>query len=171
MNSTGKVDLKLAERNARRVWVSIVVGLLSLQVVAGITTVILATGDPTVAIIPDYHQSAVNWDTTRRARQLTEKLGLEIKPRISLVDDATGRRAVQVKVKDRDGASVPGLVVEAQVFHHANGSDVYRMMLNEVERGVYVAQTQLVQPGLWQLDLRIGGQHGIAADSREVLVR
>lgn len=171
MNSTDKIDMKLAERKARRVWVSIVVGLLGLQVVAGITTVILATGDPTVAIIPDYHQSAVNWDTTRRARQLTDKLGLVIKPRVSLVDEATGRRVVQVKVKDRDGQAVPELIVEAQVFHHANGSDVYRLKLNEAEPGVYIAQTQLVQAGLWQLELRIGGQHGIAADSRELLVR
>ena len=88
-----KAEAQRVERKARRVWVSIVVGLLGLQVVAGITTVVLATGDPTVAIIPNYHDSAVNWDTTRRARQLTDRLGLQVKPEVSAADEATGRRS------------------------------------------------------------------------------
>lgn len=166
-----KAEAERVERKARRVWVSIVVGLLGLQVVAGVSTVVLATGDPTVAIIPNYHDSAVNWDTTRRARQLTDKLGLQVKPRVSAVDAATGRRTLQVQVLDRDGQPQRAIYIEARVFHHATGKEVHRLKLVEGAPGVYSAETSLTQAGLWQLDLRIDGKHGIAATSEEMLVR
>ncbi|GAB5403082.1 MAG: hypothetical protein Aurels2KO_13130 [Aureliella sp.] len=170
-NTDDKAEAQRIERKARRVWVSIVIGLLGLQVVAGVSTVVLATGDPTVAIIPNYHDSAVNWDTTRRARQLTDKLGLQVKPVVSAVDEKTGRRTLQVQLLDQNDKALRGVFLEARVFHHAAGSEVHLLKLVEGAPGVYSAETSLVQAGLWQVDLRIDGTHGIAATSEEIRVR
>ncbi len=59
-------ELEQAERRARHFWVSLIVGLLGLQVAGGITAIFLSVGDPSMAIVPNYHQAALNWDVTSR---------------------------------------------------------------------------------------------------------
>lgn len=157
------------ERRARRTWVGIVVGLLGLQVVSGITTVVLATGDSTAAVIPNYHQSAVNWDSTRRARQLTEKLGLKVVADVAA--PIQGKRVLRLSVKDAAGQPVEGLHLHAQVYHHARGSDIYKLSLQEQAPGHYFATTTLTQAGAWQLQVRLEGDHGIAEVFREIQVQ
>lgn len=54
-----------AERNSKRIWVSLVVLLLGLQIGIGAIAISLATSDPSVAVVPDYHEAALNWDTDK----------------------------------------------------------------------------------------------------------
>ena len=63
-------DMQQLERRARRFWVSVIVGFLGLQVLIGVASVVLALNDPSVAVIPNYHQSALDWDVTHRARNV-----------------------------------------------------------------------------------------------------
>lgn len=157
-----------SERQARRFWVSLIVGMLGLQVAIGITAVVLSVSDPSVAIIPNYYQSAVNWDTTRRARELTGKLGWQLEPGVGAVGGE--HRPVSVRILNRQGSPVQGVRVSAKVFHHARGSEIHQVQLSEVRTGYYEGNTSLLQSGVWQLELRIEGDHGIAAESREILV-
>ncbi len=85
-------ELERAERRARHFWVSLIVGLLGLQVAGGITAIFLSVGDPSMAIVPNYHQAALNWDVTHRAHQLTQQLGWKIDPTIGVRDEASGAR-------------------------------------------------------------------------------
>lgn len=163
-------ELARVERNARRWWVAGIVGLLGLQVVIGIGSVILAVGDPTVAIVPNYHQKALDWDASQRAVHLTKKLGWNVMPLVSLPSPETGKRLVRVAVRDRLDQPVSDLNVSASVYHHARGSEVYDLKFVETDSGYYESMTSLVQPGVWQVNLQIEGNHGIAIDAREMMV-
>ena len=158
------------ERRARRVWVSIVAGLLGLQVMGGVVAIWLATSDSSSAIIPGYYQSAVNWDVTRRARQLTHKLGWQLEHQVGPVDGDLVSRQLSVRVVDSRGEGVAGLSVSARVFHHAQGASIHQLGLRETTTGTYAGRTALVKSGVWQIDLRFEGEQGIAGDSCEVWV-
>ena len=156
------------ERSARRFWVSLVVVLLGIQVAIGATAIYLANSDPTTAIIPNYYESAVNWDSTRRARELTDHLGWSIQPTVGPLQ--SGERAIRIELRTRDGLPVANARVTADLFHHAKGADVHRIRLQESEAGLYSGVCSIVQSGLWQMDLHIEGDHGIAAENRVLQV-
>jgi nitrogen fixation protein FixH len=163
-------DMIVAEQRARRFWVSLIVGLLGLQVAIGVAAISLATGDGSVAIIPNYYQSAVNWDTTRRARQLMGDLDWKLQRSVGPVQSKSQRREFRVQVSDASGQNVENLNIAARVFHHAHGDTIYQLKLDEIQPGIYATSTALCQSGLWQVDLQIEGDHGIAADSSELWV-
>ena len=62
------------------------------------------------------------------------------------------------------------LHVAAKIYHHASGNEIHEVRFQELEPGMYSGTTQLVQAGLWQLDLRMEGDQGIAGEIREVTV-
>lgn len=157
------------ERRARRFWVSIVVGLLGTQILIGGLSVYLSQSDPTVVVAPNYYNAAVNWDATRRARQGMELLGWQLE--ITSSPPAENRRQLSVRLLDRDKQPVTGYRVTGNFFHHARASDVDAVRFTEMEPGVYVANSRILNAGLWQSDLRIEGEAGIFADNRELAVR
>lgn len=158
------------ERRARRWWVSGIVSLLGLQVFIGIGSVILAVSDPTVAIVPNYHQKALDWDTAQRAAVLTGKLGWHVTPLVGLVTEGNNQRLVRVSIQDQQGRPVSDLNVSAAVYHHARGSEIHNLKLVETDAGYYEGTTKLTQPGVWQVFIQIEGMHGIASDNREMMV-
>lgn len=174
MNESVTVDqtsLEDVERRARHFWVSLIVGFLSLQVAIGIVAVYLAVSDPTVAVIPNYYQSAVNWDTTRRARELTGQLGWELTVNAGPVIAQEDHRQLRLEVRSRDQAPVDDLMVSAKVFHHARGTEIHKLRLSGLGEGIYVSPIPLTQAGLWQVELQLEGEHGIASLSQELIVR
>lgn len=158
------------ERRARRWWVSGIVSLLGLQVFIGIGSVILAVSDPTVAIVPNYHQKALDWDATQRAAQLTGKLGWQVTPLVGLVTEGNNQRLIRISIQDQQGRPVSDLNVSAAVYHHARGSEIHNLTLVETDAGYYEGTTRLTQAGVWQVYVQIEGMHGIASDNREMMV-
>ncbi len=167
---TTAVELARAERVARRWWVAGIVGLLGLQIVIGVGSIILAVGDPTVAVVPNYHQKALDWDASQRAVHLMENLGWKVVPLVGLPSSETGKRLVRVSVRDRLDQPVSDLNLSAKIYHHARGSEIYELKFVETDAGYYEAMTSLVQSGMWQVQLQIEGNHGIASDAREMMV-
>lgn len=163
-------EFKAIERRARRFWVSVIVGFLSLQVVIGVASIVLALGDPSVAVVPNYHQAALDWDVTHRARQLTDELGWQIDYNIVPAEQA-GKRSLLVTVLDRYGKPISGLRVSAKVYRHARGAEVDKFQLRTVADGNYQADTRLSEKGLWQIELIFEGEHGVASMARELEVR
>ena len=164
------LELKQLERRARRFWVSVIVGFLSLQVVIGIVSIVLSISDPTLAVIPNYHQAALDWDVTHRARQLADQLGWQVDYNI-VPSEHAGRRSLLVTILDRAGKPLPGLNVSAKLYRHARGSVMDKFKLTKVADGNYQADTKLTDVGLWQIELVIEGDHGIASLSREFEVK
>lgn len=163
-------ELAQLERRARRFWVSLVVGLLGLQVAVGGVSLYLSLGDPTVAVVPNYHQKALDWDATHRARQLTQQLGWNIQPVVGVVLPDSGQRLVRIGIRDRQGRVVEGLQLSAKVFHHARGATIYDMHFVETDPGYYEARVGLAAAGLWQIQLQMAGQHGLASEVRDLVV-
>ncbi len=163
-------ELAVAERRARRFWGTLIVGLLGLQVFIGIGSIFLSIGDPTVAIVPNYHQQALDWDATHRARQLTKQLGWQVNPQIGAITPENQKRLVRIGIRDRAGNVVPGLNLSAGVYHHARGSTIHELRFTETEPGYYEAMTSLAASGLWELKLQMEGDHGIASDVRDLVV-
>ncbi len=163
-------EMQQLERRARRFWVSVIVGFLGLQVLIGIASIVLAFNDPSVAVIPNYHQSALDWDVTHHARQLTDQLGWQIDYNVVPAEQA-GHRSLFVAILDRDGKPVSDLNVSAKLYRHARGGIVDRFKLKAIADGNYQADTKLTDKGLWQIELLIEGEHGIASLSREFEVK
>ncbi len=163
-------ELAQAERRARRFWVSLIVGLLGLQVFIGIGSIFLSIGDPTVAVVPNYHQKALDWDATHRARQLTKKLGWHIAPQVGVLLPENHKRLVRIGIRDNADQAVQGLNLSAKVYHHARGATIHDLRFTETDAGYYEATTSLAESGLWELQLQIEGDHGIASDVRDLVV-
>jgi nitrogen fixation protein FixH len=164
------IELQQLERRARRFWVSVIVGFLGLQVLIGVASVVLALNDPSVAIIPNYHQSALDWDVTHRARQLADQLGWQIDYNV-VPAEQPGQRSLLVTILDRDSQPVRDLNVSAKLYRHARGGNIDKFRLKAVADGNYQADTKLTEKGLWQIELVIEGEHGIASLSREFEVK
>src|SRR5690606_38419626 len=109
-------------------------------------------------------------DASQRAVHLAEKIGWSVMPQVGLVVPASGKRLVRVSVRDRAGQPVSELNLSAQVYHHARGAEIYNLRFTETDAGYYEAMTSLVQAGMWQVNLQIEGNHGIASSSRELMV-
>ncbi|MEZ6137141.1 MAG: FixH family protein [Pirellulaceae bacterium] len=163
------VEIAAVERRARRFWVTLIVGFLSVQVIIGFGSVYLALGDPSVAIIPNYHQSALDWDIKHRAEENLRRLGWSVDVNVS---SATANlRTIDVRVLDRQGQPVSDLLIEAKVFHHARGSTIYKAQLKETDPGTYWMSTQLTRAGIWQIDLNLVGEQGVASHCIEIEVQ
>ena len=161
--------LEQQERQAKRFWCSVVVFFLGLQICLGATAVYLAHCDPTVAVIPDYYKSAVNWDATRRARQHMAKLGWKLE--IQAEEPVSAERRVAVQVTGRQGQLVGGLRMTARVYHHARGDEVHQIAFREDSPGRYFGSTKLTQAGLWKFEFRLEGGHGVAESVEDIQVR
>lgn len=148
-----KTQEQVAERSAKRFWVSLVVVLLGLQLVIGFVAIRLATGDPSAAVIPDYHNAALNWDDSRRASQAADRLGWSVEISASDIADASGMRATQVTVIDEAGQPVAGLEVTGRAYHHARAGQVETFRLDSIGQGRYMALAPLTRPGLWQIEV------------------
>lgn len=141
------------ERKARRFWVSLIVCLLGFQVGLGVVAITLATNDESVAIVPDYHHAALNWDQVSRERSAAERLGLSIEIAPSDVIDLNGQRAVVVNVVDRHGEPVTALALTLSTYHHAHANHGIELALTPSQAS-YVALGPLTRAGLWQFDLK-----------------
>lgn len=151
-------DLELrAERRAKRFWVSLVVVLLALQLAIGFVAFRLATGDQSVAIVPDYHQAALDWDIVKNARYAAERKGWSLNLEASDVADGRGMRAVELRVFDAHRQGVDSLTVRGHVYHHALASQVLPIEFHSVGNGRYLSMAPMGRKGLWQIEVSIEG--------------
>ena len=146
-----------AERRAKYFWVSLVVLLLATQVVIGGFSLHLATTDPTVSVVPDYHQNALNWDQQQHIATAADRLGWTIDLKASDVADGQGQRAIEIAVQDRNGKNIDSLNLQAIAYHHAAASDLRRFSMNAVGDGNYLALAPMGRPGIWNLQVEISG--------------
>ncbi|MFK7737040.1 MAG: FixH family protein, partial [Pirellulaceae bacterium] len=142
--------------------------LLGMQIAIGAVAITLANNDSTVAIIPNYYSSAVNWDATRRAREHFQDLGWTVDIGTSSVFEK--ERSVTVAIKTQDQQPLEDHRVTADVFHHAAGSDIHTLKFRDSGNGLYSAESTLLRGGLWSVKLRIEGERGVAEVVQDVWV-
>ncbi|MDV6029810.1 MAG: FixH family protein [Phycisphaera sp. RhM] len=154
-----------AERRAKRFWIALVVFLFVIQSTIMGLVMHLAIGDPSAAVVPDYHNRALNWDATRRTLEAADRLGWQVSFEASDVADGRGMRALELKLVDRDGQPLDGLLVSGQLYHHARAGDVRPITLRSVGEGKYLALAPAAEAGIWQLEIKIDGGSEPAAQS------
>ncbi|MGB7344194.1 MAG: FixH family protein [Pirellulaceae bacterium] len=156
-NNLSPTQQRSAERRAKYFWVGLVVTLLGIQLVIGFAAYQLATNDPTVSVVPDYHQSALNWDQQRHVATAAERLGWTVDLVASDVADGKGCRAVEVAVHNQNGESIDDLQLRATAYHHAAASDPRQFTVDSVGNGNYMALAPMSRSGIWNLEIQISG--------------
>ncbi len=152
LNQKTETEVK-AERSAKRFYTGLVLLLFAIQCTILGTALKLAVGDPALAVVPDYHQAALNWDASHAANGEAARMGWNVQLEMSDVADGRGMRAMQLHVSDRDGKPVSDLNVLAKVYHHASADQVDRFELDNIGEGRYMALPAMGRNGLWQVEL------------------
>lgn len=152
----------LAERRASRraawFWGTLVVSFLTMQVGIGAAAIVLATNDPSVAVVPDYYQKALDWDKSMEAQRVSDLLGWTATVQVGEPIDASGQRFVSVRMIDAEGKGLDQLQGQMKIYHHARATDRQSFPLELLGSGVYRGQCLMTRDGLWEVELQFSGQ-------------
>ncbi|OYP38198.1 FixH family protein [Rhodopirellula sp. MGV] len=157
-NSPTALPTEVAEKRAKRFWISLVLFLFVIQSVIMGSVIHLAIGDPAFAVVPNYHNAALNWDESRKAALAAERLGWRVNLSASDVADQRGMRALEVIIDDvKDNRHIDDLDVTGKLYHHAHADQPVELELKSVGEGRYLVLAPASLAGLWQLELAIDG--------------
>ncbi len=135
-------------------WPLIIIALLVAGAGANIGFMLVATGDATFAVEPNYYQKALHWDETMAQEARNAALGWSVT--VAFVGaPQPGRVKLVARVNDRAGHAVRGAHVGVEAFHGARASQVLAATLSPDSTGGYAATLPLARPGLWELRLRV----------------
>jgi nitrogen fixation protein FixH len=115
---------------------------------------LVATGDPSFAVEPDYYQKALRWDETMAQEARNEDLGWSVAVTFERAARA-GEVKLAARVNDRAGRAIEGARVGVEAFHSARARHVLRATLSPEATGGYSAMLRLDRPGVWELRLRV----------------
>jgi len=167
MSST---EVQKANRRAAWRWGSLVVGLLGLQVLGGIVAIILATGDESVAVVPNYHEKALRWDEEVAAQAASAALGWQCD--VHPIEQGSLPAGLKVSLTTREGAPVVVTSGSLRFYRHARASDVQEV---PIPTGTFAAMELpgcFQVAGLWQIMLDLKTDSGDRfLFSKELLVR
>lgn len=143
------------------IWPTIVVGLLSIQVVICMVAYFVATSDPSQVVVSNYHSKALAWDEYRAEQRAAAALGWSHELDIAHQADMLGDRTVRLSLNDADGQPLTDATVNVQAYHYARANQVVNAEMKEATPGTYVVQMQMRKPGRWALtfDVTRGEDH------------
>ncbi len=154
----GPAEYRRANRRAAWRWGSFVVGLLGLQVAGGIVAIILATGDESVAVVPNYHEKALNWDAEMAAQAASAALGWKCE--VSQIRDVPNRSGLRITLTDREGLPVVVKSGALRLYRHVRASDVRQVPIPPGKFARLEIADCFDQVGLWQVMLDLNGENG-----------
>ena len=114
-----------------------VTALLGLQLIIGGFSVYLATADKSVAVVPDYHAVALNWDNERASRMRIAQRGWTVRTALIRSSHDVVAPTVRVHIQDKSGKQVDGLNLSGSAFHHARGNDSIDFGFESIGGGQY----------------------------------
>lgn len=150
-----EVSPEVAERRARRFWVTLICLILGSNVAMGFFAVYLALSDPSQTVIPNYYQKGLDWDKTKALWAASEQLGWTVQVSISPDSAQASKRTVRLTVVDRDGKTVEKAMASLSLFHHAHAKSVQELRLKEVFPGVYECEAFMPESGRWDMTLHL----------------
>jgi hypothetical protein len=172
-------DIRNANRRAAWQWGSFVVGLLGLQVAGGVMAIMLATGDQSVAVVPDYHQKALDWDKEIALQSASRSLGWICE--VSQIDSVSSDQAtsdspaspgLRIMLSDRQGEAITVASGELRFYRHARAADVQRVGIPAGTSGPLELENCFDADGLWQVMIDVTDREGNRfAHSDELVVR
>ena len=148
-------------------WPTIIIGALSLHVVALIVVAFIATRDPSFAVEPNHYQKALAWDGSAARLRASQQLGWTVSLQADTTADELGRRRLVCHIVNKDGTAVVGADVQALIFHHARAADRVQVSLSPEKDGTYAALVPMKRAGLWEC--RVAVRRGDALFSTVVM--
>lgn len=150
-------DIKRANRSAAIRWGGFVVVLLGLQVAGGAAAIYLATGDPSVAVVPDYHEKALHWDQEIARQRETANLNWNV--RLDVAPGISGQSLV-LRVSDAENQLIHIKQGELRIYHHARAGEVIRIGVKSAAAEPIVVKDCFHKVGLWQVELDVQDDQG-----------
>jgi nitrogen fixation protein FixH len=147
-----------ANRRAAWFWGTFVVGLLSLQVTGGVIAILLASGDESVAVVPDYYQKALKWDQEVALRAASDRLGWTA--HLDQIGGGDGLAGLRIQVRDQDGQRVDFESGTLEIYRHFRAGNVRRVALPAASAGDIELPNCFDASGLWQVSLDIQDDQG-----------
>lgn len=159
------MNSQIAEANRRAAWRwgGFVVGLLSLQVAGGIFAIMLATGDESVAVVPDYHQKALQWDQEMAVQEASRQLGWTFDLQVisqDAEDRSDGSPGMSLFLTDKNDVPVTIEQGTIQIYRHVRAADVRTVALPKGTTGKVELTKCFPNPGLWQVSLDVTDNSG-----------
>lgn len=150
-------EIQRINRRAAWRWGSFVMGLLGLQVAGGLIAILLATGDKSVAVVPNYHAKALNWDEEVATRAASASLGWNCEVRQT--PPGTLPAGLRLTLHDREGLPVRIRSGEVWFYQHTRASEIKRVaVVGGLFNGLEL-QHCFKEFGLWQVHVDVQGIH------------
>jgi nitrogen fixation protein FixH len=133
-----------------RIWPTIIVGVLVIDVAVGFAMMRVAADDPHAAIEPDYYQKAVIWDSTLAQSHRNAVLGWTLESVLGAI--TPGHEApLTLRLHDGRGDAVVGATLQVEAMQVAHAGDIVHATLTARGDSDYVAALPMTRPGLWEL--------------------
>lgn len=149
-------ELQRKNRRSAFRWGTFVVGFLILQLTLGFSAVVLSKSDPTVAVVPDYYQKSLDWDS--RKALLAQSEGLNWHALLTCEEGTLVLRAVDDR---EDPIEIADVTIS--IYQHTRAADVRTWEINGAELDV-PGQVRIANslncPGLWQVDVDLTDSSG-----------
>jgi nitrogen fixation protein FixH len=116
---------------------------------------VIAVSDPSMAIVPDYHEKALQWDKHLELQRATNALGWTVAIVPFPADDSAGRRELTLFVRDRNAQPVSGAKGQLRLYHHVRAGSAVTVPLTESDPGSYVCLVTMARAGLWQMEITL----------------
>ena len=133
-----------------RIWPTIVVGVLVVDVAVGFVMMRVAADDPHAAIEPNYYQKAVAWDSTLAQSHRNTALGWTLESSLGAI--TPGHEApLTLRVHDGTGVAVTGATLQVEAMQVAHADEVVHATLTAAGDSSYVTELPMTRTGLWEL--------------------
>jgi hypothetical protein len=136
---------------AGAIWAYVPALLLGTMLIGLGTMAYVAIDDPSFALESNYYDKAVHWDQNQQRARDSQALGLNLALGAPLSVSKAGKVTVQLRVTDRATVAFSGADVALDAFPNAYANRVQRLILHEVEPGLYVGELSQGVRGLWEL--------------------
>jgi nitrogen fixation protein FixH len=151
-------EVQQASRRAAWRWGALIVALLGLQVAGGVIAIVLASGDESVAIVPSYHEKALNWDAEMAAQAASVALGWQCE--VSQIAGEALPAGLRIQITDGQGVPVAVRSGELSLYRHYRAADVRSVAIPAGQIDGLEIPDCFDAPGLWQVMLELKGENG-----------
>ena len=135
-------------------WPLIVVALLVGGAGANVGLMLVAAGDKSFAVEPDYYQKALHWDETMAQAARNAALGWSVAAAFEPAG-RPGQVTLSARLIDGEGHAIEGARVAVETFHSARAGHVVTAVLGPEGAGRYQATLPLGRPGMWEIRFRV----------------
>lgn len=145
------------ERRSKYLWLAIILGLFVVQFTMSGVAIVLANSDPTHAVIPNYHQQALEYDKVLNARHISERLGWKWTITLDSLRTTSGKRGLILELQDAESKPLEQAEIDLSLCHHARGNQVQKVHLTPMpdQPGKYRGDAVLQRTGVWQIDVNV----------------